>query len=77
MPFDDNDLKRLKAPFDDCQWIIDPRKLEELIARLEAAENVCDTVEACFDIWTQQAVKDSLKNWRKTCGRNEKEVPFK
>ena len=71
MTFTDEDMKRLKEGANDFpnERFIKGHDVLALIARLEAAENVCYTIEACLDIYTQKAVKDSLKDWRKAAGK--------
>ena len=73
MPFDDNDLKRLKMLIDECyekkefvlqsQWTISA--IEALVRRLEAAKEVLKTHGGLNGL----CLCDYCKAWRKAAGK--------
>lgn len=76
-PFTDDDLKRLKEELT-CALRLDDKyayplqvshpTLQALLARLEAAEWVCDGLENRSD--TPDYMKYRLKLWRKAAGKS-------
>lgn len=78
MQFTDDDIAKWKKEIDKYEgqgiFRIFGHEILALLSRLEAAENVCDTIEACLDVYTQQAVKDSLKAWRKAVGKDVRDI---
>lgn len=83
MPFTDDDKKRCAAirkvelPCSLCgQNLHLPPDIgpliKALLARLEAAENVCIASENRLEVWTREtfiALQDTLRAWRKAAGK--------
>lgn len=69
MPFDNDDLKRLKGELDGIR----PRRiaiqLDALLARLEAAEKALQSFLVA-PLWpTPDTLKNDLEAWRKAAGK--------
>jgi len=67
MIFNDNDLKRLKAELDEYPELID-FKIDALLARLEAAEEVVEHFQYKANKGCQEC-EISLEAWRKAAGK--------
>lgn len=65
MAFTDDNLKRLKEYIESGRSIQDGRMTKALLARLEAAEEVCIWAHACYP----EGIKARLNKWRKAAGK--------
>jgi hypothetical protein len=70
-PFTDEDIKKLKKIYKtDNSWLIPKKMMDAILARLEKAEQVIQSVQKMpEESWDGACYDYAIKAWRKSAGK--------